>query len=265
MVRASLGWIRIIAIDSTWIGLATIVVGFLLAIVIVGPRPFEPHDGIIKLEDGTNIPFKTGAEHDSIIASHRGHIAGARYEMGYASRWLRSPLLMFPYFIVAAYVLIRDRSRIHSWFRLPWGWALAAVPLALAAQGTATLYGHFAERMGLDFKGLAIYRELFAHNDFRIVALLVAPVIEELYVRGRMYSVVEASAGSRTAFVVTSLLFALAHAWVAPASIPSYLLISCLLAWLRARTGGLVAPIAAHFAFNASALCWMAMQSQSRP
>jgi len=53
---------------------------------------------------------------------------------------------------------------------------------------------------------------------------------------------------------VTAIVFAAMHAALAPILLPPYLLISLILGWLRAKSGGLLAPIAAHVAFNACAL-----------
>lgn len=263
MTRRPLGWVRTVALDSAWIALALFVIGLVPVIAVVRLQPLNPHDGVITLDDGANIPFKTAGEHDSIIAAHRGHVGSARYQTGYANDWVRGYVLFVPFVIVAGYVLLRERSRLRSWFRPSWGWTVAAAFVGIAAQTIATVYGHLGERMGLNFEGPRIYRQLLEHNDFRVAAIVLAPVVEELYFRGRMYSIVQSSAGRGTALVVTSTLFTLAHVWIAPAAIPSYAVISILLAWLRGRTAGLVAPIVAHSVFNASALAWMALQARS--
>lgn len=82
-----------------------------------------------------------------------------------------------------------------------------------------------------------------------IVALGVAPVMEELIYRGLLYPTVKQLGFPRTALWGTSILFAMSHV-----NLLSFLPLVCfgaLLAWLYETTDNLLAPIAAHFAFNA--------------
>jgi membrane protease YdiL (CAAX protease family) len=81
---------------------------------------------------------------------------------------------------------------------------------------------------------------------------VLAPVVEEMYFRGRLLSALDARIGRGWSAAVTSALFAAAHG--IPEFLPAYLGLALALLYLRRRTGGLVAPILAHAINNAVAL-----------
>jgi membrane protease YdiL (CAAX protease family) len=81
-----------------------------------------------------------------------------------------------------------------------------------------------------------------------VLAVLVAPVVEEAIFRGILYPTVKQLGYPRVAIWVTSLLFALMHF-----NIPSFLplaVFSALLIYLYEKTGSLLASITAHSLFN---------------
>jgi membrane protease YdiL (CAAX protease family) len=87
-------------------------------------------------------------------------------------------------------------------------------------------------------------------------ALLVAPAAEELFFRGLLYRALRSRSGAVPAAVVSALAFGLAHLSRGdPAgSVVPVTVAICLglgLALLYERRGNLVAPLAAHEAFNA--------------
>ena len=74
----------------------------------------------------------------------------------------------------------------------------------------------------------------------------VAPA-EELVARGLLFGAVERLAGSVPAIAVSALVFAAAHVPVyGIAALPTMLAAGLLLGWLRAWSGSLAAPVAAH-------------------
>lgn len=82
-----------------------------------------------------------------------------------------------------------------------------------------------------------------------ILALGVAPVMEELIYRGLLYPTVKQLGFPRSALWGTSVLFAMSHV-----NLLSFLPLVCfgaLLVWLYETTDNLLAPITAHFVFNA--------------
>ena len=74
----------------------------------------------------------------------------------------------------------------------------------------------------------------------------VAPA-EELIIRGLLYGAVERHAGTPAAILVTAIVFAAAHLPVyGVAALPTMIAAGLLLGWLRAWSGSLAAPVAAH-------------------
>ncbi len=80
-------------------------------------------------------------------------------------------------------------------------------------------------------------------------AVLAAPPFEELAFRGFLHSGLRVRLGPVPASLVTAALFALFHLEID--ALPLLFLLGLLLSWLRERTGGLSAPIAAHACYNA--------------
>jgi membrane protease YdiL (CAAX protease family) len=89
-----------------------------------------------------------------------------------------------------------------------------------------------------------------------LLAVLVAPVVEELYFRGVVFRSLRDRHGFWVGAVVSGLIFGLVHYVPAPWQ-DSMLLQSIMvftgiaLAWIYERRGNLVANVAAHMAFNA--------------
>lgn len=81
-----------------------------------------------------------------------------------------------------------------------------------------------------------------------IVTILLAPVAEEVLFRGVIYPTARQYGFPRAALWGSSILFAAIHFNVA--AFASLLLLALLLVWLYEKTGNLLAPIAAHVAFN---------------
>jgi uncharacterized protein len=88
-----------------------------------------------------------------------------------------------------------------------------------------------------------------------VIALLYAPVIEELLFRGLLFKGFSASWGVKTAGVVVTVLFVVLHLfetinyWPATVAVTT-MAIGTLLA--RIRTGSLIPSVAMHFAYNAA-------------
>src|SRR6516162_5658457 len=198
----------------------------LIISAIVGTAIFliagtQPHDGAVRLDDGRTVSFSKGSEYDRIVEQHRGHILGAEFEQGHVPQW--------------------------SWIAL--GGACG-----LVAQAAAIFYTRSVATGGIERHASQVIGWLIIRPDFQIVAVSLIPVVEEVYFRGRAFGLIAASSGVTAAVWVTAIVFAAMHAALAPILLPPYLLISLILGWLRAKSGGLLAPIAAHVAFNACAL-----------
>jgi membrane protease YdiL (CAAX protease family) len=88
-----------------------------------------------------------------------------------------------------------------------------------------------------------------------LLGAILAPFLEELFYRGLLYRAWEARWGTRIAAVLTSIAFAVSHAWGIPQFFASLLLIA-----LYRRTGSLWACMLCHAAINV--LLWHPLGGQ---
>lgn len=89
-----------------------------------------------------------------------------------------------------------------------------------------------------------------------ILAVVLAPVAEEIFFRGFLFTGIGNRYGYGWGAVISALIFALAHFMQPGAFLPIFLL-GLLLAWLYIRTGSIWACIFTHFAYNSLALIFM--------
>ena len=114
----------------------------------------------------------------------------------------------------------------------------------------------------LDVEGPA--RELAdrAHGaGFVVLALLVvfgAPVVEELFFRGLLLRAAERRWGTRWALAISSVAFAASHFQLV--QFPGLALVGLVFGILVVRSGRLGPGIAAHIAFNATAVVTLALR-----
>jgi membrane protease YdiL (CAAX protease family) len=155
--------------------------------------------------------------------------------------------------LVGLHVARSDGARFPAWLRIRgrdvlWGIVGGAVLL-----GFNGAYGWMLEAAGITPPDVAaLLRDLLPGPALYAWAAVLAPVVEELYFRGRLLDAFGASLGPAWAGVITSVAFAAIHG--IPAFLPVYLVFAAVLLVLRRRTGGLVAPIVAHMINNAFAL-----------
>ncbi|MEI6492315.1 MAG: CPBP family intramembrane glutamic endopeptidase [Verrucomicrobiota bacterium] len=81
------------------------------------------------------------------------------------------------------------------------------------------------------------------------IAVIAAPVTEELIFRGCLYGVLRKSCGRMMAIAISSVLFALIHGHLP--SLPGLIVLAVGLALVYERCGSLWAPVSMHAAFNA--------------
>ena len=94
-----------------------------------------------------------------------------------------------------------------------------------------------------------------------VTAIVLAPVFEELLFRGILYPALKQAGYPRSALWGTALLFGLSH--VNLVTFASLTCFGLLLAALYERTDNLLAPIAAHTAFNATNYVWVVLSQPS--
>jgi membrane protease YdiL (CAAX protease family) len=155
--------------------------------------------------------------------------------------------------LVGIHVLRTEGRKLAGWFRIDrravlWG-AAGGVSL-LAFNG---LYGLGLAALGIVPPDVAaMLRGLIPESALVLWAAVLAPIVEEMYFRGRLQDAFTLKLGRGWAGLVCSLAFAAIHG--IPAFLPAYLVFGYVLLFLRQRTGGLAAPILAHMINNGFAL-----------
>jgi membrane protease YdiL (CAAX protease family) len=131
-------------------------------------------------------------------------------------------------------------------------WLLITYPLIFATQAVVQQF------TGNTDDSQEIVHFFLKHPDFRsraaviFMAVIVAPVAEEIIFRGYFYGVIRRYGGCIPALLTSSLLFAAIHDHLPSA--PGLFVLATILCLLYERTGSLWANITLHAAFNASTL-----------
>jgi membrane protease YdiL (CAAX protease family) len=126
-------------------------------------------------------------------------------------------------------------------------------PVALAAAALIAIYGFVgvASLIGIEQDNPAGHRTYTAAGPIIVVvvgAILMAPVIEEIFFRGFLFAGMRTRWGWVTAAVVSSLLFAVGH--MSPFVILPFAAVGLLFAWSYQRTGSITSSIVAHLITN---------------
>jgi len=87
---------------------------------------------------------------------------------------------------------------------------------------------------------------------------VLAPVCEELFFRGAIFTSVRSTEKMRAATILSSILFAIAHLNLR--MVPYYIVFGLTMCWLTKRTRSLAASIAAHMTVN-GLVCLMVLLS----
>lgn len=82
-----------------------------------------------------------------------------------------------------------------------------------------------------------------------VAALVIMPIAREVFFRGILYGGVRATAGVRPAMIATSVFYACS--FLEPQRMPTALVLGFALAWLRERSGTVLAPVLAQLAYGA--------------
>jgi membrane protease YdiL (CAAX protease family) len=104
--------------------------------------------------------------------------------------------------------------------------------------------------------GVALYEQMF----LGVLAIGIAPLVEEAMFRGILYSTIRQSGYPRLALWGTSVLFGLSH--FSMVTFVPLTIFAVLLALLYERTGNLLAPMAAHSVFNAANFIYLIFEPQ---
>jgi membrane protease YdiL (CAAX protease family) len=132
---------------------------------------------------------------------------------------------------------------------------LAAFPVILFY---AVLGAFLLQRLGVDIYEQDVVRIIAGENSwplrayFAFLALVLAPVAEEIFFRGMVFPALAKRLRLGPSLLLSSVFFALIHGH-APAFIPLVLL-ACALGLAYVKTGNLLVPIMMHSLFNAHSL-----------
>lgn len=205
-----------------------IVIGF--ALVLVGAAV------------AAGVVGRTGLDEDwAIVAS--GLILSSAYVAGVVGVWM---LARSRGSSLAAAVGLRS----HGAGRLL-GTALFAAVLGRLLAGA---WGLVLQALGADLSGFDLDpTKLFGQGTtgtvmLVLVAVVLAPVAEEIVFRGVLLNALVARWGIRVAIVGSSLAFSVVH--LSLVAIPAVFLFALVLGWLFVRTRSLVVCIVAHALFN---------------
>jgi membrane protease YdiL (CAAX protease family) len=155
--------------------------------------------------------------------------------------------------LVGMHVVRTEFLKLAGWFRIDRravSWGFAGGVLLLTFNG---LYGLALEALGVVPPDIAdMLKHLLPRFALITWAAVLAPIVEEMYFRGRLLDAFTPRIGSGWAATISSLAFGAIHG--IPAFFPAYIVFAFVLLALRRRTGGLAAPILAHMINNAFAL-----------
>ena len=138
---------------------------------------------------------------------------------------------------------------VRGWnWRTVAGWLLMCIPLVYLIQSLSYALS------SPDQSPQAIVEFLLKTSAWQAraavfgIAVIAAPVTEELIFRGCLYGVLRKSNGRWPAIVLSSIIFALIHGHLP--SLPGLVILAVGLTLVYERCGSLWAPIAMHAAFN---------------
>lgn len=174
-----------------------------------------------------------------------------------------SQIILF--FVLLGYLFVQTRVRFHApfWRTLGWrsletnrlrgGWAYlgliaSGLALALLVQlGTAV----FGTKAQLPMEQL--FQDRRTALLLMLMAVLLAPVVEETIFRGYLYPLIARSFGIATGVVVTGILFGLLHApqlWGGWVQIALLILVGIIFTYVRAVTHTTLGSYLLHVSYN---------------
>lgn len=153
--------------------------------------------------------------------------------------------------------VVTRRGQRPFWQSMGWGWHpqfkwVHATALAVLMMGVAILFSKILPHQETDLEKIlklgTSVRVLTA-----LLAVLSAPLVEEVVYRGVLYPGLERSWGAAAGVAGATFLFALVHVpqyWGSWAAISTIVLLSLVLTVLRAATGSILPGVATHFFYN---------------
>jgi membrane protease YdiL (CAAX protease family) len=188
-------------------------------------------------------------------------ISGVRPELALtpplALTWLAATFVAHLLTFALSWVIVTGYGRRPFFATLGWRWHtqfkwVHAVALALGMLLLAFLFERTLPHGETDLERL-LRLSTSVRVAVALLAMLTAPLVEEVVYRGVLYGAIERARGPRAAVVIIALLFALVHVpqyWGSWAAIAAVLSLSIVLTLLRAATHQLLPCVATHFVFN---------------
>lgn len=188
-------------------------------------------------------------------------ILGLALHAGVAVRWLSTTCLTNPSIAMQSAIMvalifslaITVALRGHRPPAAELGWRIATSSwLAVAATGGAIMAIAVALVVGQSYPliptmGLA---------DGIILAVVLAPLLEESFFRGCLLPVVARPLGSVGAVILTSLIFGLFHHPPTLLHLTCFTLAGVAYAWMRIASGSTMAAALMHASYNLALLTW---------
>jgi hypothetical protein len=155
------------------------------------------------------------------------------------------------------WLVVTSRGRRPFLRTLGWEWYpqfkwVHAVGLAFLMNGLAFVFQNLLPHRETDLEKV-LKLGYSVRVMIAILAVVTAPLVEEIVYRGVLYGGIERSQGRGAAVVGVTFLFALVHAqqyWGSVASLAAIFLLSLVLTLLRAWTGKLLPCVATHLVYN---------------
>jgi membrane protease YdiL (CAAX protease family) len=156
-----------------------------------------------------------------------------------------------------------SRPASAIWFAGLAGWLVAMPVVWILNQAALSVadFIHLTPKLQPSVELLQKTQSPFQLIYFGVVAVLIAPVVEEILFRGILYPVIKQQGYPRLAWASTSLLFAATHANLV-AFLPLAAL-AILLVVVYERTDNLLAPMLTHSLFNLTNFLFVVWQTLS--
>lgn len=187
-------------------------------------------------------------------------VSAGRGPVSFDLRSVMSTLVLYAaiLILVIGFLLTRGINPVSA-FGLRWReWRteIFSIPVALALAFPFIYLAQLAayQISGPNTNPQPIVEFLLDHSGWRerlavaAVAVVLAPLTEEVIFRGCLYGVARKFAGRWPAIIFTAVVFALIHGHLP--SLPGLMILAVTLALVYERTGSLWAPIGLHALFN---------------
>lgn len=166
-------------------------------------------------------------------------------------------LIMHVVGFAAAWMFVTRIGRRPFWQSLGWGWVpqfklVHAVGLAFLMIGVAVALEHILPHKETDLEKF-LKMGMSVRIMVAVLAVVTAPLIEEIVYRGVVYSSVERLTGKGAAVAFVTLLFTAVHVpqyWGSVAALTAIVSLSLVLTLLRAWTGKLLPCVVTHLVYN---------------